>query len=157
MTDRQEIKSGAVVSLRQVTAETVIQVCKLSDTLPAAQQKMVAPNAVSIAEAHFNDKAWFRAIYAGETLVGFIMLYDDPQESEYFLWRLMIAAPYQGMGFGKRALELLVEYVRSRPGARALYTSYVPVVDGQEGFYRKLGFEPTGEIDDGELVSKLNL
>jgi len=147
----------AVVSLREVTAETVRAVCRLSDTLPEAQQKMVAPNAVSIAEAHFSAKAWFRAIYAGETLVGFIMLYDDPDEQDYFLWRLMIAGPYQGMGYGRRALELLVEYVRTRPGAEALYTSYVPIEGGPEGFYRNFGFEPTGEFEDGELVVKLNL
>jgi diamine N-acetyltransferase len=157
MTDRQEVKPAAQVSLREITAETVRAVCKLSDTLPEAQQKMVAPNALSIAQAHFSDKAWFRAIYAGETLVGFIMLYDDPDEPEYFLWRLMIAAPYQKMGYGRRALELLVDYVRTRPGAEALYTSYVPVEGGPEGFYRKFGFEPTGVVDDGELVVKLNL
>lgn len=145
------------VSLREITAETVRAVCQLSDTLPEAQQKMVAPNALSIAQAHFSDKAWFRAIYAGETLVGFIMLYDDPDEHEYFLWRLMIAGPYQGKGYGKRALELLADHVRTRPGAEALYTSYVPVEGGPEGFYRKFGFEPTGEVDDGELVVKLNL
>ena len=156
-TKEQAINPNALVSLREVTAETVRAVCRLSDTLPEAQQKMVAPNAVSIAQAHFNPKAWFRAIYADETLVGFIMLYDDPGEHEYFLWRLMIAAPYQGMGFGKRALELLVDYVRTRPGAEALATSYVPVEGGPEGFYRKFGFEPTGDFEDGEMVVKLDL
>jgi diamine N-acetyltransferase len=155
MVDGQEVSLDAVVSLREVTAETVRQVCKLSDTLPEAQQKMVAPNAVSIAQAHFSDKAWFRAVYADEVLVGFVMLYDDPEEHEYYLWRLMIAGPYQGLGYGKRALELLIEYVRTRPGAEALYTSYVPAEGGPQGFYRKLGFEPTGEVDGGELVAKL--
>ena len=45
------------VSLREVTEETVRQICSLSDTLSAQQQQMVAPNAVSIAQAHFSDKA----------------------------------------------------------------------------------------------------
>lgn len=44
-----EISSDAVVSLREVTAETVGAICKLSDTLLEPQKKMVAPNAVSIA------------------------------------------------------------------------------------------------------------
>src|SRR3972149_6826004 len=155
MADGQEVSLDAVVSLREVTAETVRQVCKLSDTLPEAQQKMVAPNAVSIAQAHFSDKAWFRAVYADEVLVGFVMLYEAPEEHQYYLWRLMIAGPYQGLGYGKRALELLIEYVRTRPGAEGLYTSYVPAEGGPQGFYRKLGFEPTGEVDGGELVAKL--
>jgi len=157
MVDRQENYHGAEVSLREITSETVIQICKLSDTLSESQKKMVAPNAISIAQAHFSDKAWFRAIYADETAVGFIMLYDDQDNPEYFLWRLMIAGPYQGKGYGRKATELLVEYVKTRPGARELSTSYVPIVGGPEGFYRKMGFEPTGEVDDGEIVVRLTL
>ena len=157
MTDHQEIGPGAEIALREITEETVVQICKLSDTLSEQQQKMVAPNSQSIAQAHFSDKAWFRAIYADETPVGFIMLYDDPEEPEYFLWRLMVAAPHQGKGYGRRAVEQLIEYVKTRPGAEGLLTSYVPIEGGPEGFYRKLGFEPTGEVDGGEVVMRLGL
>jgi diamine N-acetyltransferase len=155
MVDRQEKDHNAEVSLREITSETVVQICKLSDTLSAQQQKMVAPNAISIAQAHFSDKAWFRAIYADEMIVGFIMLYDDSEKPEYFLWRLMLAGPYQGKGYGRKAIELLVEYVKTRPGARELSASYVPMEGGPEGFYRRMGFEPTGEVDDGEIVVRL--
>jgi diamine N-acetyltransferase len=155
MVDRQENGHCAEVSLRKITSETVVQICKLSDTLSAQQQKMVAPNAISIAQAHFSDKAWFRAIYADEMIVGFIMLYDDSEKPEYFLWRLMLAGPYQGKGYGRKAIELLVEYVKTRPGARELSASYVPMEGGPEGFYRRMGFEPTGEVDDGEIVVRL--
>ncbi|MCK5181496.1 MAG: GNAT family N-acetyltransferase [Dehalococcoidia bacterium] len=157
MVDRQENDHNAEVSLREITSETVIQICKLSDTLSEQEQKMVAPNAISIAQAHFSDKAWFRAIYADEMAVGFVMLYDDSENPEYFLWRLMIAGPYQGKGYGRKAIELLVEYVKTRPRARELSTSYVPIEGGPEGFYRKMGFEPTGEVDDGEIVVRLTL
>jgi diamine N-acetyltransferase len=145
------------VTLREITAETVVQICKLSDTLSEQQRKMVAPNAQSIAQAHFSDKAWFRAIYAGETPVGFVMLYDDPEEPEYFLWRLMIAGPHQGKGYGHKAMELLITYVKTRPGATELLTSYVPIEGGPEDFYRKLGFQPTGEMEGEEIVMRLAL
>ena len=36
-----------------------------------------------------------------------------------------------------------------------LQTSWVDVPGGPEGFYRKLGFEPTGEIEDGEIVASI--
>ena len=157
MVDRRENDHNAEVSLREITSETVVQICKLSDTLSEPQQKMVAPNAISIAQAHFSDKAWFRAIYANEIAVGFVMLYDDSEKPEYFLWRLMIAGPYQGKGYGRKAIELLIEYVKTRPGARELSTSYVPIEGGPEGFYRRIGFEPTGEVDDGEIVVRLML
>ena len=157
MENNQEVNLDAEVSLREITSETVRQICSLSDTLSEQQQKMVAPNAISIAQAYFSDEAWFRAIYADDTPVGFIMLYDDSEKAEYFLWRLMIAEPFQGKGYGRKAIKLLVEYVRTRPGASELLASYVPIEGGPEGFYRKLGFEPTGEIDDGEIVVKLSL
>ena len=38
----------------------------------------------------------------------------------------MIDANYQGMGFGRRAIALLVEYVRARPAGRELLVSYHP-------------------------------
>jgi diamine N-acetyltransferase len=143
------------VELREVTAETVRAICRL--TVAPHQESFVAPNAVSIAEAYFHPTAWFRAIYADGEPVGFVMLDDDAATPLYTLWRLMIAEEFQGRGHGKRAIELLVDYVRSRPGASALMTSWVPGERGPAEFYRKLGFEPTGEIDDGEVVGRLAL
>lgn len=145
------------VSLREVTAETVREICRLSDTLPPNQQRMVAPNAVSIAQAHFEENAWFRAIYADESPVGFVMLYTDPKAERQFLWRLMIARPHQGRGYGRRAMEKVIEYVRSQPNAGFLDASYVPIDGGPEAFYRKLGFEPTGDVEGGEVVVRLTL
>ena len=53
----------AAVTLREVTAETVRTICDLQ--VRPEQQAFVASNAVSIAQARFDPKAWFRAIYAG--------------------------------------------------------------------------------------------
>jgi diamine N-acetyltransferase len=148
---------GAEVTLREITAETVREICNLSDTLEPPKKYMVAPNAVSIAQAHFEPKAWFRAIYAGDTPVGFLMLYDNPDEPEYFLWRLMVAGPHHGKGFGHRAIELLVEYVKTRPGATVLETSCGQGPGSPEGFYRKLGFEHNGKMLDDEVGLSLVL
>jgi hypothetical protein len=50
----------AKVSLREVSAQTVRYMCDLS--VAPGQERFVAPNAVSIAEAYFCENAWFRAI-----------------------------------------------------------------------------------------------
>jgi diamine N-acetyltransferase len=147
--------SVATVSLREITAETLRSILSLSVT--KEQEKFVASNAVSIAQAHFSEHAWFRAIYADETPVGFLMLYDDPEKAEYFLWRFMIDQEHQRKGYGRRALELLIEYVKTRPNAKELFVSHAPGDGSPGGFYRKLGFEYTGEEDHGELVMKLSL
>lgn len=147
----------ALVTLREITEETVIPICKLSDTLSEAQRKMVAPNGQSIAQAHYNKHFWFRAIYADETPVGFIMLYDDPAEPNYFLWRLMITGPCQGLGFGSKAVRLLIEHVRMRPGAKELKVSCAEGEGSPEGFYAKLGFKRTGEWLGEEAVMRYEL
>ena len=147
----------ARVTLREVTVETLRAVCKLSETLSPAQRKMVADHAFSIAEAHFHPEAWYRAIYADDVPVGFLMLYDDPDEGEYFLWRLMIGGPYQRMGFGRRAMDLLIEHVKARPGAVELLASCGEGDGSPLGFYRHLGFEPNGRRYDGELGLSLKL
>jgi len=38
-----------------------------------------------------------------------------------------------------------------------LLTSYVPIEGGPERFYQGLGFEPTGDVEDGEVVMRLHL
>jgi diamine N-acetyltransferase len=123
---------------------------------------MVADNAVSIAQAHFSENAWLRAIYAGEQLVGFIMLhvgsdYDDGIDCPgVFLWRLMIAREFQGRGYGTQAMELLIAHLRAL-GIPELYTSCESGDVSPLGFYENLGFKRTGDHygAEPELVLKL--
>jgi diamine N-acetyltransferase len=143
------------VTLREITADTVRRFCVLS--VREDQTGFVAPNAVSIAQAYFEKKAWFRGIYADETPVGFVMLQDDTEKPEYFLWRFMIDSCYQGMDFGRRAIELLLEYVRTRPGATELLTSVVQAEGGPQQFYEKQGFRLTGTYEEGEALMRLPL
>ena len=63
------------VSLREITAETVRRITSLS--VNPDQQRFVASNAVSLAEALFSEEAWYRAVYVGESPAGFVMLYDE--------------------------------------------------------------------------------
>jgi diamine N-acetyltransferase len=154
------MSSNPDVSLREITKQTVRTICRLE--VAPEQRGFLAPNSVSIAEAYFEPKAWFRAVCLGEEPIGFMMLYDDrgdeTHEPEYYLWRFMVAAEHQGKGYGRRALELIVEHVRGLPGATALLCSCFPAsVGGPEPFYLGFGFEPTGEIDGDEMVLRLDL
>jgi diamine N-acetyltransferase len=144
------------IVLREITSETVGAVIKLA--VDPGQERFVASNAVSLAEALFSDDAWYRAIYADDELVGFVMLSDEtlcatpPAEPNIGLWRLMVDARHQRRGIGKEVIRQVVDYVRSRPGVRDFYTSYVPGALGPEQFYLSLGFVPNGEVEDGETI-----
>jgi SAM-dependent methyltransferase len=143
------------VSLREIDAENVRAVCDLR--VAPGQETHVAPNGVTIAESAYEPNAWLRAIYAGDAPAGLLALVADTEAHDYWMARLMIAGQYQGRGYGRDAIALLVEHVRSLPGASQLETSCVPDPDGPLGFYRGLGFEQTGEVREGELVLRLSL
>ena len=144
---------SATVTLREIDQENVRAVVQLE--VAAHQRSMVATNAVSLAQYAVSPKAWTRAVYADDEPVGYVLLYDDPDGPEYFHWRFMIDRRYQGLGFGERAIGLVVDYVRTRPDASGLLTSYVPRAGGPGPFYHRLGFVDTGEEDGGELVTLL--
>jgi diamine N-acetyltransferase len=80
---------NTVVTLQEITQENLDDILNLKVT--SKQKNFVASNAKSLAQALFyQEVAWYRAIYADETPVGFVMLEDDPVNSSYFLWRFMI-------------------------------------------------------------------
>ncbi len=149
------------VTLRPITAETVRSVCALS--VGESQRGLVAPNAVSLAEALFSPLAWYRAVYLDDSIVGFVMLYDqslgepptpDPKAA---VWRFMIDASAQGQGVGRAALQRVIEHVRAKGVFSVLSLSYVPVPGSAEKFYLDLGFKPTGRVEDGEVELELSL
>src|SRR5215471_10097864 len=98
-----------VVSLREINADTVRQITSLS--VSREQERFVASNAVSLAQALFSPEAWYRAIYVDEVPAGFVMLYDEslrtvpPPHPEAALWRFMVDSRFQRQGVGTAALE----------------------------------------------------
>lgn len=148
-------QDAATVTLREITADTLRAVIdlKVSD----AQKDFVAENSISIAQAHFASEAWFRAIYADDEPVGFVMLSDKPDVPEYYLWRLMIDQRHQRKGYGRRAMQLIIEHVRARPSATEFWTSVIQEEGGPQPFYESLGFVATGEYDGQEALMRLIL
>jgi diamine N-acetyltransferase len=144
------------ITLREITKDNWRDILRLK--VAPYQEQFVTSNAASIVEAHFNpDVAWFRAIYAGDVPVGFLMLEDNVVQQEYFLWRFMLDEQYQGRGYGQKALELLFAHVKTRPGGSAVETSCVPDKDGPGSFYEKMGFVYTGKEENDELVMRREL
>jgi len=54
-------------------------------------------------------------------------------------------------------MNLILDRARLRPNATEITLSYVPIAGNPEPFYRQMGFAPTGEIDDGEVVMRRSL
>jgi len=134
-------------------------------TVTPTQSQFVAGVASSLREAAETPDAcpWFRAVYDDATPVGFVMLSDNIPASHteymgpYFLWRLLIDAQFQGRGYGRAAVDLCAEYVRTRPGAEVLLTSCGLGKGSPLPFYLHYGFTTEGELHDNELVLSLPL
>ena len=152
---------GDRVTLREITAETVILVIKLSVT--EDQKRFVAPNAVSLAQALFAPEALYRAIYFDDELAGFVMLADEslksppPDRPTIGLWRFMIDAKFQSRGIGRAALLRVIEHVRSKRLFAVFELSYVPGAGSPESLYLSVGFRHTGRTDGDEVVLELLL
>jgi GNAT superfamily N-acetyltransferase len=155
--------SAVTVTLRQITEANLQSVLALRTT--ADQERFVSTVAYSIAEAAANPQGnpWYRAVYAGERPVGFVMLSWDvePQpphiNGPWFLWKLLMDSRYQRLGYGQEVVRQVVGLIRAH-GATELLTSHVPGEGGPAGFYARLGFVPTGDVDpDGEILLRLDL
>ncbi|WP_175410155.1 GNAT family N-acetyltransferase [Streptomyces sp. TRM64462] len=155
--------SATALRLEEITPDNVLDACALR--VHPLQEKFVAPVARSLAEAYASPGiAWPRLIMDGDELVGFVMAFFDVRFDEKNpddrprsgLWRLNIAATHQGCGYGRFAVEAVAEEIRRRGGTRITVT-WKPGEHGPEEFYRTLGFEPTGEMSEDELVGEMDI
>ncbi len=152
-----------LVTLREITEENRAAVEALSVT--AEQSRYVAGVAESIVEAADTPdaKPWYRAVYAGDEPVGFVMISDgitveNPDfVGPYYLWRLLIDHRHQQRGYGTATLDLVVDHVRARPDARVLLVSHVVGPDSPVTFYQRYGFRLTGEVHQDEPLLELEL
>ncbi len=143
-----------------------------------SQKNFVAPNWVSIVQAYgVRDSATAAfpfAVCSGTKPVGFLMIgfneaasYDafdgvEPPKvlfGNYSLWRLMIDKRYQNRGYGREAVRLALEFIRTWPCGRAEYCalSYEPENETARELYHSFGFRENGETDGDEVVAVLKL
>jgi diamine N-acetyltransferase len=143
------------VTLRPVTRDNWSAVVDMQ--LAPGQEHFVASNTLSLAQAYAMPECQPFAVYAGEEPVGFVMIGREPETGREWVIRLMVDARHQGQGYGRAALNLAIERLRETTGCDAVYLSYEPNNDVAARLYASVGFVLTGEIDDGEVVARLDL
>ena len=128
-----------------------------------SQKNYVAPNIYSLAEAYATlaDGKFVQpfGIYAGETPVGFLMIGYDLEDcfydavpyftvNGYLIWRFMIAKEHQKKGYGKEAMKLALDYIRTLPAGPAEYCwlSYEPENEAAKKLYTSFGFTEVPEF-----------
>lgn len=138
------------VELRPVTKANFEEITSLE--VSQDQHHHVASNLYSIAESKVFPECIPLGIYVGDRPVGFLMYAFNLQDESYWLCRLMIDRYYQGKGYGRKALKIIIDEVRKRPSCDHIKLSISPGNSAAESLYRSLSFEKTGEIIEGEEV-----
>ncbi len=157
--------------LEKINGKNVWDILNLK--VSKSQEEFVAANDVSIIEAYTaitaNGHAFPFGIYNEKIPVGFLMIgfdiddyWDDAPKiakGNYNFWRLMIDQNYQKKGFGREAVALGLDFIKSFPCGRAEYCwlSYEPENDVARQLYNSFGFTETGDMDGDEIIAVLKL
>lgn len=160
-----------MLRLEKVNGANVWDVLKLS--VDDNQKEFVANNEVSIIEAYTaitaNGFAFPFGIFDDDILVGFLMVGFDKDDywddapaiatGNYNLWRLMIDKKYQHKGYGRKAVELALDFIRTLPcgSAECCWLSYEPENTVAKNLYAAFGFSETGDMDGEEIIAALKL
>ena len=122
------------------------------------QDKFVSHPIRSLAQAYvyYNQCTPF-AIYKEDVMVGYVMVIYDYDNETYNIWHMMIDEKYQNNGYGTRALELCIDYIKSKPFGKSNYIILTCNIENYNAIhiYKKLGFKDTGDIDGDEIIMKL--
>lgn len=143
------------IVFKDVTKDNWIECISLS--VLDEQKSFVAPNVYSLAQSKFDTEMRPVCIYDNEKMIGFAMYAQEPETGHIWIVRFMIDKKYQNKGFGKVALTELVNLLKNTFNCTEIYLSYEPENDIADKLYSNAGFVKTGEIEDGELVSKLSI
>lgn len=130
------------------------------DLAVAPEQKpFVATNQYSLAQAYVQPECVPLALYAENKPVGFAMYCLDTDDRQYWIFRLMIDQRYQGRGYGRAAMLLLIDRIRSEMDEThdRIYISFEPENRIAKSLYESLGFVPDGRMAYGEIVYRLEV
>lgn len=131
------------IKLIDIAADNWEKICCLNPGKDGRQ--FVASNAFSIAQSAF-EKGWtIKGIQADESLIGFTMYGYSDELKAYELCRFMIDEHYQGNGYGKRALQIIISEMFQSYKCDKIYLSTAPNNSKGKHIYENAGFVQTGK------------
>ena len=140
------------MELREVTANNWREVVSIE---PREEQgRFVASVAYYLNLCHYGGVCQPMALYRDDEPVGFAMWGFDEEEGSHWIGGLVIDAKHQGKGYGRAAMEVILDHLAKQPGYREAALSYEPENTVARRLYAGLGFLETGERADDELVAR---
>ena len=86
-------------------------------------------------------------------MVGYVLVIYDHDIPEYDIWHMMIDASNQGLGYGKAALDLVLDYIQGKPFGPSNRVTLTCNRDNIQALklYKSRGFTETGAMDEDEI------
>ena len=140
------------IQLKQIDEGNFIDAFNLK--LGDGQEKFVSHPIRSLAQAYvYRTQCAPFGIYAGDRMVGYVMVIYDYDEEAYNIWHMMIDVSAQGRGYGKAAFAAVLDYIRQKPFGKS---DRILLTCNREnpaalGLYASFGFSPTGNEDEDEI------
>ena len=162
-----------MVELREINHSNWLECIRLE--VADEQRRFIKPNIFSLAEAYVHSDAnkadaeeFYRciqfAVYHGEKMVGFVQATYEKEcdfdgKPAYELYKVMIGKKYQGQGFGKEAVRLLLDYIKTFPYGEAenVYVQWHPENAASERLFAAAGFAAVGTDEDGAVTARMKL
>ena len=142
-----------MVSLKEINTENFWEVIELK--VHDEQKEYVLGNSVSIAQSRVQPECIPMAIYDDETLVGFLMYCVDMDDGNYWIYRFMIDKNFQRKGYGKKAMELLLNELKKDKKRNKIILDVKRESIAAVELYKSFGFEFTGEVFGASHVMEL--
>lgn len=131
---------------------------RLDLTVSEEQKHYVSSPYLIYARAYAYRNARSRAfvIYDGETPVGVGLYYDCPELGAYDLSQLLIDCRYQGRGYGKTAVKMMLDEMRRDGKYKKVVLCYIEGNEAAKYLYEQFGFSETDK-DEDEIILELEL
>ena len=141
-----------MITLRAITEDNFIDAFNLK--LAPGQERFVSHPVRSLAQAYvYREQCQPFGIYEGDTMVGYVMVIYDYDIPEYDIWHMMIDESYQRRGYGSAALDLVLDYIKTKPFGSSNRVTLTCNRDNIQALklYKSKGFTETGAEDEDEI------
>ena len=157
---RQDIKEKTAGTEKAITLMDIDEHNWREDLAVEEEQKAFVSDQYRLlarAYAHRNRRAQAKMIYADDTPVGMLLYYDLEECQAYDFSQLFIDRRFQGHGYGRKAVQMVIEQMRRERKYNQVYLCCIEGNTSAYHLYTQLGFRPNGTRDGDEFVMCLNL
>lgn len=143
-----------MILFKEITKENFWDCIELA--VSKDQADFVTSNAISIGQSKVQPECIPLAVYDNDIMVGFIMYCIDEDDGEYWIYRIMIDEKYQSKGYGKKALEKLLEVIKQDESHNKIFLGVHKDSIYAVKMYESFGFIFNGEVFGSEHIMRLD-